>query len=807
MATRIMGPTGSKRRKRFLLVPVLLLALAGLYLTMGAQAVNNTGAFELDGNAVNGAAAGDDWDNVCHQVTAGGFDSAGHDLGGALCTSASNTSGATAVSWTDATKGLEIYTGGGSKDFNDPEDSWLWKPKDTVPDKDTILHSFAARYSLTPTSASGTCPSTGTTCEVIFFGSDRFANDGDSQLGFWFFQNKVQTTGTASNGGFKFSGHHKAGDLLIISDFSNGGTTSTIKAYLWDPTCTKADSGSEDAVPVGGCPAKNLRLQGKSTAANCTTSAQNSSFCGIVNGSDGTTAPWPFLDKTNHTNYQQGELYEAGVNLSKLGIGTECFSSVLAESRSSDSTASVLKDFVLSNFGACDTSLSTTPKDGAGAAIPAGGLSITTAGNRLVKDSANLTVNGAATWSGTLKFYLCGPIASGTCTAGSDPAKPNGVLISTHSVNQSTANLNAFLSDAAKITSAGRYCWRANFIHITEGVPDAKDDSATECFTVNPVTPTLSTEAVDASGNPITSVPFGNKIYDKATLGGTAPKPGTDGPGDANGQYKSIYLASATPTQAAAGGSINFKVYGPSSTGTPTTTVCNTLAAGFASAGISVSVSGNGTYGGANATPPPPSVEYDASASGAGGPGFYFWKAAYTSDNVNNTAAPLDASGNATQHNLNCDQNGPTNNERVEVQQIPSTIATRQYFFPQDKVSIGLSGSPTGDLANLDGTVTFKLFGPTGGDTPQTAAQNCAANSDTVGTGGLLYKSAALTVSGAAPQTKTTSNDSARVDANTTVVWRVTYVSNKAAHLGSVSECTESTTASFAGNDTNISLP
>ena len=69
MAERILGPTTSRRRRRFLLAPILLVALAALFLVSGAQAVHDTGAFELDGNANNGAAAGDDWDNVCHQVT------------------------------------------------------------------------------------------------------------------------------------------------------------------------------------------------------------------------------------------------------------------------------------------------------------------------------------------------------------------------------------------------------------------------------------------------------------------------------------------------------------------------------------------------------------------------------------------------------------------------------------------------------------------------------------------------------------------------------------------------------------------
>jgi hypothetical protein len=250
---------------------------------------------------------------------------------------------------------------------------------------------------------------------VIFFGSDRFDNAGDSQLGFWFFQNKIQTTNISSGGGFQFSGHHKNGDLLIISSFSNGGTTSTIKAYFWDTTCTKAASGSEDSVPVGGCPAVNLRLQGKSTAANCATSAATAAFCGEVNPTDGTTSPWAFHDKTNHTAFQQGEFYEAGVNLSKLGIGTECFSSSLAESRSSDSTSAVLKDFVLSNFGNCTTGSGTTPQklnaDGTTYSNITSDLSIGTASRVGVRDQDLIQVGGASTFGGTVKFFLCGPLA------------------------------------------------------------------------------------------------------------------------------------------------------------------------------------------------------------------------------------------------------------------------------------------------------------------------------------------------------------------------------------------------------------
>src|SRR4051794_41122258 len=55
MADRILGPTGSTRRRRFLLVPLLLVALAAFFVIAGAQAnpPDTAGYFELDKNLIN----------------------------------------------------------------------------------------------------------------------------------------------------------------------------------------------------------------------------------------------------------------------------------------------------------------------------------------------------------------------------------------------------------------------------------------------------------------------------------------------------------------------------------------------------------------------------------------------------------------------------------------------------------------------------------------------------------------------------------------------------------------------------------
>ena len=322
-----------------------------------------------------------------------------------------------------------IFTGGGSKDPQDisgtgnGENFWAWKDgAGGLPDKDNLLHSFAVRYSLDRTepgpNGPGTCPNgTGDMdgdgnnpevddpntpnvdesevvfdpdlkCELLYFGLDRFDNSGDAQQGFWFLQDQIGLTTVKSGGGFKFSGVHTPGDLLVISEFSNGGDKSTIRVFVWDPT-------------VSG----NLRLLDESTAANCATSPEGDPFCGIVSPAGLTTSPWSFLDKSGNTNFANGELFEAGVNLSLLGLAGECFASVLSETRASTATTATLKDFVLGSFANCVPGL-TTQVSATGAVAP--GIPVT--------DLATILVTGGDNPpdpTGGVTFFLCGPGANG----------------------------------------------------------------------------------------------------------------------------------------------------------------------------------------------------------------------------------------------------------------------------------------------------------------------------------------------------------------------------------------------------------
>jgi hypothetical protein len=501
-------------------------AAIALFGATPAAAVHDTGAFELDGNAVNGAAMGDDWDNVCHQVL--------HTD----CSTASDTSalgGANAVDWVaEPNLNATIFTGGGSKDPQDVN-QWAWKDgAGGLPDKDNLLHSFAARYA-TPVG------------DVLYFGSDRYDNSGDAQQGFWFFQNSIALGGNSVGGGTGFTGVHRAGDLLVISDFSNGGTTSTITVYSWDPTCTKTTGST-----AGACGDANLRIKGTSTSANCASAAAEDQFCGIVNGANGTVAPWPYTDKSGNNTYLQGEFYEGGVNLTALGLGDRCFASVAAETRSSTSTTATLKDFTLGTFGTCGSSVTTQSSITGSTSIGTGSVS--------ASDSATVTVIGVTTWTGTVQFHLRGPIGS-ALEVSTDIGGPVAVSNTTPTVQ----------SNAATVTAAGDYCWSAHFHSTTTGVPDSDDNGVNECFTVTPVTPMLATTAGP-------DVVLGSPITDTATLTGTANQPGTP-------------AINPTTAGAPAGGTITFTLYGPDN--------CTTVA--FTSA--AVPVSGDGTYGPVSFTP------------------------------------------------------------------------------------------------------------------------------------------------------------------------------------------------------------
>jgi hypothetical protein len=365
-----------------------------------------------------------------------------------------------------------------------------------------------------------------------------------------------------------------------------------------------------------------------------------------------------FKDGVGH-DLRAGEFFEGGVNLTAANLGGRCFNTFIGDTRSSQSLTATLFDYALGVLGECTSTTVTTPKLGDGttnitsAPIPA-------TGTLQVTDSALITTTGVDTFSGDVTFYLCRSSElrdgdgildpDGTCTTG-------GTQIG--SAKPVTSSPSTVVSDAAGLTAVDRYCWRAEFSgDDAVGVPGSSDSSAGECFTVTPLQPTLTTDAIDGP------VDFGDPISDTISLTGTADKPGTDGIGP-GGTIDATDRLPAT-------GTISVTAFGPDDC----TTEAHTA---------SITVSGDNTaYGGAGSD-----TEFTPAA-----PGVYTYVASYSGDSPNTLGVAASACPDLT------------GAEEVTVRQIPTEIQTKQSWFPNDTALISAT---VGNL-EADGTVVFSLY-------------------------------------------------------------------------------------------------
>jgi hypothetical protein len=533
--------------------------------------------------------------------------------------------------------GPTTFTGGNTKDHL-PIEGWK-HTSGASPDKGEILNAYAGK------ALDGDD-------EILLFGMDRYAVDGSTDIGFWFFQNPVEAITEGPDAG-TFSGTHAIGDLLILGTFTQGGATSDIRVFKW--------------VETGGDTSETLNFE--SSGSDCVPGTDGDTGCATVNDTT-IEVPWNYTFKGESVGgwIPAGGFFEGGINLTQAGLDG-CFSSFLAETRSSPSITAVLNDFALGTFEACDSGLTTTPSDGAGVALTDSNdndlvdISIGT-GTATVKDAADLDIKGVANWSGSLDFYLCGPSTNPELCSDTTGTKVGSTL----PVDQDTPQ--PILSDPATVTSAGAYCWAAFFTSATEGVPDAADFSLGECFEVLPVTPTITTDADE-------QVEVGQAITDTATLLGTASQPNDPVINDVAGDP--------------AGGTIVFRAYGPFDAPYDPEgedpDVC--VEANLVFTSDPVPVSGDGPYG---------SPEFTPAAAG-----YYEWVASYSGD-LPNTLGVSGACGDA--------------NETSTVTPRQPTISTEATAGPvplgssiDDVATLG-NTSPDPDGLPAGGTITFSAYGP-----------------------------------------------------------------------------------------------
>lgn len=269
------------------------------------------GVFEIEGDITdNPAGAPDDWSTV-------------------------NCDGGNAIVKTGVIHdglGLSIYTGGGSKD---PELIASWKHKNgSVPDKDEIINAYAAKYFGSPTGDN-----------ILIFGADRYDNSGTAFIGFWFFKNPVFA---ADDGKFRTGqaasnplAEHAIGDVLVLVEFSQGGTVPTAKVFEWVGSGGSESGGTLNDI-TGTAPLGSVFSVSNSTAQTL----------------PGSCPSWIYSPKGGPADgpISINSFFEGGINIDAFpALAGSCFSSFLVETRSSSVVTATLKDFSLGQFNTCVT--------------------------------------------------------------------------------------------------------------------------------------------------------------------------------------------------------------------------------------------------------------------------------------------------------------------------------------------------------------------------------------------------------------------------------------------------------------------
>jgi hypothetical protein len=142
-----------------------------------------------------------------------------------------------------------------------------------------------------------------------------------------------------------------------------------------------------------------------------------------------------------------------------------------------------------------------------------------------VHDTATVTGNQAGvTPTGTVTFFLCGPIPTGSCNTG-------GTSIGTGSLSGSGATASAVSPDvntSASPLAPGRYCFRAEWPgdanYLTPLTEFGGANGTNECFTVRTIPTTTTTTPSVGSGGTTT---FGTSVTDHAIVQATQSGDGT----------------------------------------------------------------------------------------------------------------------------------------------------------------------------------------------------------------------------------------------------------------------------------------
>jgi hypothetical protein len=215
----------------------------------------------------------------------------------------------------DATSSNDDQFTQGSQDDNLLPTKWHWNVGQTN-DKGDIQNTAVALIG-----------------SKLFFCGDRTAINGTAQIGFWFFLNDVfpKPDGT-------FNADHKAanlsanppqyGDLLILSNFVNGGGTVQVKIYTF-----LGYSGGKATFQLLSAATAPAGAMVNNTQENVPTTVTN----------------WSYQSKGGAAGiYVVGSFFEGSVDLAQLG--NLCFQQFLMETRNSAELSASQQDMASGDF-------------------------------------------------------------------------------------------------------------------------------------------------------------------------------------------------------------------------------------------------------------------------------------------------------------------------------------------------------------------------------------------------------------------------------------------------------------------------
>jgi hypothetical protein len=432
------------RSRTTALIAIVSINLLGISAPIVAHAAGvtdlfNGGLFELDGNIVRDASAASglpcDWGNVVGTQTP-------------ACPSppllAKQFVADPFVNGSDPT----AFTNG-SKDNLDVS-AWACtnKPFDA---KNDILNAYAAVFQEPANAASHANDL------VLYMAQERRSNNGDAFAGFWLLKNSASCVSPAT-GSTNFTGSHAEGDLLVVSNYTNGGGTNGVTVYEWH-------NGA-------------LNLTAFLTGPNCSAATASDLLCTIANNA---TLPQP---SWGPQPLAPNEFVETGIDLTSVFKGAPpCFSNFVAETRSSQAPSADLHDFALGRLSTCPTPSVVTQIKNNGANT--GSVTVGTT----VTDTATISLNGVTQTGagGSVTFT----VYSGT---GSSVCAPSGTVVgSPVTVNMSVAHNGTATATFANLPP-GNYEFQAVY------TPDANTRLAaststcgSEPLTVNKAQPSIST--------------------------------------------------------------------------------------------------------------------------------------------------------------------------------------------------------------------------------------------------------------------------------------------------------------------------